>query len=371
TILSKDDDTTARGWQRMNLNSVVTSNNPQAAATKIGNWIRDAWTSPTTSMKTLQNGAQGGDTSQMFGDDRLRAQIAANIVDYIDTDNTPTDMGDTAPSSGGSAVPVIGIEKIPYIHAIEIIYQASNSTYPTPTPSPNPAPGGYTATVKMKIQFRFINLFESNLGLTNQIGTITVKGVPAITKNGSTVLDVSSQTFTINATDLKPFNPPTDFNIPAGTDGASNPTLRGVRTFQTDWLVTKSVPFTVSTKGDERQRLVDGTLNVQVLGKNGERLDVMQLNLKIDKSTKNALTGYYYGSNKSNGSYSSWGDFLEDATSTNQPQLASISLPWGNGLAGTSDSVDFGDPRYRGNLITSRFENDGRTDSTSHTWTPA
>jgi hypothetical protein len=221
----------------------------------------------------------------------------------------------------------------------------------------------------MKIQFRFINLFESNLLLTDQIGNITVKGVPAVTKNNQTLIDVSGTTFTIQTTDLKPYNPPTDSNVPAGADGTSS---SGARTFQTDWLVTQNASFTIPTKGDERQRFVDGTLNVQVNGKNGERSDVIQVTLKIDKSTKNALTGYYYGSNKQTGTYSSWGDFVEDAIPANgATQIASISITYGNGLAGTSDATQFGDPRYRGLTLTSRLENDGRTDATTPRWAPS
>jgi hypothetical protein len=360
TVQSRDDDTTARGWQRMNLNALAanltTPARKKPVATRIANWIREAWTGPgpgPTPNATLQ-------TSQLFGDDRLRQQIAANIVDYIAPAGAPTDMGDVVPSTGGTPIPVIGIEKMPYIHAIEIIFQASNTN-----PAPGNSVGPHTATIKMKFQCRFINLFGSNLLLTDQIGKITVKGVPAITKNGATLLDVSGQTFTINATDLKPYTPPTDFNVSAGVDGTSSASDSGARTFQTDWLVTQGVAYTVPAKGDARQRFTDGTLNVQVLGKNGERLDVIQVTLKIDKGTANALTGYYYGSSTAGGTYSSWGDFVEDAIPANGPtQIASISITYGNGLSGTADSVQFGDPRYRGATLATRMENEGRTDAT-------
>ena len=41
---------------------------------------------------------------QMFNDSRLRLQIAANIVDYIDADNIPTDMGDVTDLLAGIRV---------------------------------------------------------------------------------------------------------------------------------------------------------------------------------------------------------------------------------------------------------------------------
>src|SRR5262249_16234817 len=53
TAVSRDDDTTARGWQRMDLNTLVASatdnGSKVAIATRIANWIRDAWTGPALS----------------------------------------------------------------------------------------------------------------------------------------------------------------------------------------------------------------------------------------------------------------------------------------------------------------------------------
>jgi hypothetical protein len=76
----------------MDLNALVASATDNASkvavANRIANWIRDAWTGPP--LPGLSN-------YQMFNDSRLRLQIAANIVDYIDADNTPTDMGDVVP----------------------------------------------------------------------------------------------------------------------------------------------------------------------------------------------------------------------------------------------------------------------------------
>src|SRR5207244_290767 len=111
-------------------------------------------------------------------------QIAANIVDYIDTDNTPTDMGDIVPPGFSVGVPVIGIEKTPYLAGVYVIYQASDSTYP------GSGDGTFTATMKLKMQFHFLNIFEpgTTLDLAGSMGNtplsrIEVKGVPIVQKN--------------------------------------------------------------------------------------------------------------------------------------------------------------------------------------------
>ena len=162
TAISRDDDTTGKGWQRMDLNALVasaaTNTDKIAIAQRIANWIRDAWTGPTIT---------GLADYQMFNDPRLRLQIAANLIDYIDADNIPTDLGNY-PSIGVFPVnpaeyPVIGIEKIPYLVAVEIIYQASGSN------------GTSSATLTMRIQFRFINLYETDLDLASSVGRIELK----------------------------------------------------------------------------------------------------------------------------------------------------------------------------------------------------
>jgi len=360
TVVSKDDNTTARGWQRLDLNAIASglaAPQKKSAATRIANWIRDAWTGPgpgPTPITTLT-------ATQMFNDDRLRQQIAANIVDYIAPLEAPTDMGDVAPaataSPAPSPVPVIGIERIPYIHAVEVLFQASNTS-----PAPGNSPGPHTSTVKMKLQFRFLNLFESDLNLSDQIGSIKVSGLPIITKkNNGNLLDLSTQTYTATvvaspaqASDLRPVNG-TGMLIPHGVDGTSS---SGARTFQTDWLTTNTVNYTapVTASSDERPRFTGGTLSVKVFGKNNERIDVIQV------TRSPGLTGYYYNSNISTG------DFVEDAISTNKPlQIASINL-----TDGMASSVPFGDPRYRGGTLESRWNNDSRTDATCcPTCTPA
>src|SRR4051812_40796292 len=82
TAFSKDDLTTARGWQRLNLNALVAAANNNAAkatlAHRIADWIRDAWEGPS-SLSILQS-------YQIWGDERLRLQVAANVIDYIDAD---------------------------------------------------------------------------------------------------------------------------------------------------------------------------------------------------------------------------------------------------------------------------------------------
>lgn len=338
TTVSKDDNTTAKGWPRIDLNALVAgSADKLAAATTIANWIRDAWTG--TPIASLQN-------YQIFGDDRLRKQIAANIVDYIDGDNIPTDMGDIVPTGFTDPVPVIGIEKIPYLAAIEVIYQASNSTCPSPI-----VPGTYTASIRLKIQFRFLNLFETALDPKDSIGQIQITGVPVVSKNGSTVLDIESQTFTINLSDLKP---PTGMgncstagicSVPAGIDGTAS---SGAKTLQTDWLTTQPVTFTVVTN-DAKPRLLSGKIITKVFGKHSERLDdtVVVTNL--------TATGY------KNSSGNSVGDFLTDSATT-PLQIASINVAYGYGGAAQA-----GDPRYRGRLVNDRWRNLDRTDATTPT----
>jgi len=349
TVVSRDDNTTARGWQRLDLNALAaglsTPAQKKPIATRIANWIRDAWTG-----STQLSGIQG---SQLFGNDRWRQQLAANIVDYIAPAGPPTDMGDVTPDASAApnptAVAVVGIERIPYLHSIEIIFQALNTS-----PPPGNSPGPHTSTVKMKLQFRFLNLFESDLNLSDQIGSIKVTGLPIITKkNNGNLLDLSTQPFTATVapspaqtTDLRPVNG-TGMLVPHGIDGTSS---SGARTFQTDWLTTNTVSYTApaTASSDERPRFTGGTLSVKVFGKNNERVDI----IAVTRSP--GLTGYYY-----NGSTST-GDFVEDAISTNEPlQIASINLTDGMG-----SSVPFGDPRYRGATLESRWNNDTRTDAT-------
>jgi hypothetical protein len=350
TVLSKDDNTTARGWQRLDLNALAAGLNTPAQkkpiAMRVANWIHDAWTGPTA-----VGGLAG---SQLFGDDRLRQQIAVNIVDYVAPSGTPTDMGDVAPSAGATPIPVIGIAKIPYIHAIEILFQASNTD-----------PAAQTTTVKMKLQFRFINLFESDLDLATLINRIEVKNLPTLTKNGASLIDTSGGTagkFTVTIpqgaaavnTDLRPVNG-TGTIVPKGVDGNS---LSGVKTFQTDWLVTQSGSYSAPTSGtDDRPRFGSSTLNITVLDKNNARLDAIAVKI----APANKLTGYYY-----NGS-SSQGDFVEDATPTHgTTQVASISLT--DHVSTSSNTATFGDPRYRPSVLTDRWDNDSRTDATTPSW---
>ena len=165
TVFSEDDNTTARGWQRLDLNALTSgiSDNAAkvAAATKLANWIRDAWTG-STSIANLQD-------YQMFGDDWSRKQIAANIVDYLTSDNTPTDIGDITPSGFAIAVPVIGLKKTPYLSGVNIVYQASNSTYP------GSGSGTFTATLKMKVQVQFMNLYKNCAGFGQCYGKHSAK----------------------------------------------------------------------------------------------------------------------------------------------------------------------------------------------------
>ena len=346
TVLSKDDNTTARGWRRLDLNALVASATDDAAKTavarRIANWIRDAWTGPSA-IASLQD-------YQMYGDDWSRQQIAANIVDYIDADSTPTDMGNVAPATF-APVPVIGLEKSPYLAAVEIIYQASGSTYP------GSGSGNFTATLKMKIQFRFFNMFDTTIDLADSMGStpssrIEVRSIPIVQKNGGTVYDASAQTWTIRLSDLTPING-TGTTVSPGTDGQ---TTSGARTFQSPWLDTRSVSFTVSPSGDQLPRFAAGSTTVKVIGNRGGS------DYRIDDTTitiNQISTGYYRNSGGN-----SAGDFLKDSNSTNGPlQIASI-----NYIAGYQGEIYAGsspwDSRYRARLVNDRWNNNGRTDAT-------
>lgn len=344
TIFSEDDNTTARGWQRLDLNALTSgisgNASKKAAATKIANWIRDAWTG-STSIANLQD-------YQMFGDDWLRKQIAANIVDYLTSDNAPTDMGDIIPSGFGLAVPVIGLKKMPYLSGVNIVYQASNSTYP------GSGAGTFTATLKMKVQLQFLNMYETALDLANAMGNtpqsrIEVKGLPVIQKNGSTVYDVSSQTWTIKLSDLTPVNG-SGTTVPAGVDGTST---SGARTFQTNWLDTQTVSFTVAAS-DQRPRFLAGSTTIKWIGNqsgNDFRID--------DTAIVNSATTTKWCNNICGGLS---GDFLKESNSTSR-QIAAISY-----TAGYQGAITFGnspgDPRYRGRLVSDRWNFDNsRTDA--------
>ena len=226
TAFSRDDDTTAKGWQRMDLNALVASATDNASkilvAQRIANWIRDAWTGPTIT---------GLAAYQMFNDSRLRLQIAANIVDYIDSDNIPTDLGDIVPDGyPPPGIPVIGIEKMPYLVAIEIIYQASNSN------------GTSSATLKMKIQFRFINLYESDLDLASSVARIDVQGVPIVSK-GVLNWDVSTKLYSIPIGSLTPVVG-TGTIVLAGYRATSDSGAHPSR----DWLESQTVTFSGASK---------------------------------------------------------------------------------------------------------------------------
>jgi len=73
--------------------------------------------------------------------DWLRQQIAAEIFDYIDAYYIPTDMGDVIPTGYTYPVPVIGCEKTPDLVAVEGLYEALHSTWPSP-----PVAWPYSAT---------------------------------------------------------------------------------------------------------------------------------------------------------------------------------------------------------------------------------
>jgi Tfp pilus assembly protein PilX len=347
TAFSEDDNTTARGWQRLDLNAITSGLSGNAAkvavATRIANWIRDAWTG-STSIANLQD-------YQMFGDDWSRKQIAADIVDYLTSDNTPTDMGNIIPSGFSIAVPVIGFKKTPYLSGVNIVYQASNSTYP------GSGVGTFTATLKMRVQVQFLNMYETALDLVGAMGNtaqsrIELKGLPIIQKNGSTVYDPSPQTLTIKLSDLIPVNG-SGTAVTAGVDGAST---SGARTFQTTWLDTQTVSFNVATT-DQRPRFLAGSTTAKWIGnRTGNVSDDFRID---DTAIVNSATTTKWCNTGCGGLA---GDFLKESNSTAR-QIAAMSYIAGYQGAIVSGASP-GDPRYRGRLISDRWNFDNsRTDA--------
>ncbi|HKN84981.1 MAG TPA: hypothetical protein VJW17_16165 [Pyrinomonadaceae bacterium] len=347
TIISEDDNTTARGWQRLDLNALASGASgtagKTAAATRIANWIRDAWTG-SISIAKLQD-------YQMFGDDWLRKQIAGNIVDYINSDNTPTDMGNIIPSGFALAVPVIGFKKAPYLSGVNIVYQASNSTYP------GSGIGTFSVTVRMKVQLQFVNMYESALDLANAMGNTTqsrieVKGIPVVQKNNSAVYDASSTTWIITLSDLTPVNG-SGTSVPAGIDGTST---SGARTFQTNWLDTQTVSFTVAAS-DQRPKFLAGSTTVKWIGnRTGNAADDFRID---DTAIVNSAATTKWCNSICGGLT---GDFLKESNSTTR-QIAAISYIAGYQGAIVSGNSP-GDPRYRGRLLSDRWNFDNnRTDA--------
>ena len=292
-------------------------------AKRISDWIRDAWTAPTP----IANLAY----SQVWGDERLRLQFAANLIDYIDADDKPTVLDDYSIPTYADPVPVIGIEKLPYLTGVEFIYTATNATSAPPTG---------TANVALKVRFRFLNMFEVPLNLTDKIGRIEVKGVPVLDKNNQAFFDVESQTFVIKMSDLKPVKA-TGFQIQPGIDGKAD---SGAQTFETTAdIVNKSVSYTIKPPpaNDERPRLEDGKVQVTVYSPAGDKIDATSIGINPK------LTGY-------NNASPSTGDWLKDNKST-----AAISLTYG--LSGNTE-LEHGDPRFRARLVNERWRNITRTD---------
>ena len=333
TVTSSDDVTTARGWQRMDLNQMVANAGPgnagkAAVAQKIADWIKDAWTGPVP----LANFSQDtrGRNYQVYNDERLRRQLAANIVDYIDSDDIPTDMGQY-PEGDPAAPAVIGIEKIPYLVEMDVVYTATAATPPTPG----------RANIAMKFRFNFFNMYEKDLRLSDYVGKITVKGVPVVNKNGAPIFDHEAQTYEVNVGGSPGI---TDAVIPAGGDNVANG-VAGVKTFLTQPIETETVTF---TPGGSNTRFEAGLIEVEVLGKSGERLDSVRIVVR-DLQAK-----YSNASPQPNPN-----DFLEASQSAAAINASYEGVPT---ASGSITPISYGDPRYRPAVPTQRMYNLTRTD---------
>lgn len=356
TVFSQTDLATARGWKRLDLNGLVAraaDNTAKAAgAHRISDWIRDAWTGPKP-IANLQHDADDRNY-QLYNDERLRLQIAANIIDYIDADSIPTDLGDIAPGSGLDPIPVLGVEKIPQLVAVMVIYQARDRAEIVPPPTPSKR----TAKMSMKFRFSFINLFERPLELGAVIERIQVKGVPIVTKVSEEVFNKNSQTYSIPVANLHAIKG-TGLQVPPGVDGTSG---SGVRTFESDWVVLDAdVKYRTAT-GNPRFSPTD-QMSVTVFGSGNVRLDATAMTW--DETT---TTGFRQGGTTTPSSTSA-GDFLADEPSSVPGavrQIAAIfaiesSVPSGGGTL----NRQFADPRYRPTLLNERWRKQVRTDTES------
>ena len=326
TTVSKSDLTTSRGWLRMDVNQLVTAASSSTAkadaATAIGNWIGEAWTGPRT-LAELRDDSVAVDYgnrydandafAHVYFDERLRRQIGANIVDYIDSDSDPTDAGDV------NGYPVIGIEKIPYLTQIDVVYQSSNQT-------------ATSATVQIKFLLKFLNMFDVDLPLAATIKKVRIKGVPIVTKNGTNILDKRTTVFEIPVGPTGTNN--IDGAVPKGTDGQSN---SGAKTFDTGFTSSDAVTF----PAEGTSRFAAGMLEVEVLGANDTRIDVIRSSLRdIEARYLNSAS-----------------DFLPDGR-----QAASISVHWRDIADDPVSPRPLNDPRYRPSVSHFRWYNLTRTD---------
>jgi len=328
TVLSQDDNTTAKGWRRLDINKVVATATGTAAkvnaANKLGNWIRDAWTGPGSMPASTEE-------VKLYGNQRLRQQVAANIVDYVDTDDAPTDMGDILPdgyTDPAYNVPVIGIEKIPYISSLFVTYEASNRV-------------GNTASIRMRARFNFMNLFDTNVDV-QKITRIELEGAPEIFKKGAKVFDHYDQTFSIPVSALKPVQGSGSTIAPA-QDGVATAGA-GARSFETDWLVPNE-KVTFSTQSG-LPTFSQGQVKVRVFGNDASGAEA-RLDVLAAETTDTPSTGY-----KRSGSSPS-GDFLLDAAPG--PLHVSAVYLLERVIPSTTTTQNFSDPRYRPTLLNEKW----------------
>ena len=316
TTVSATDDTTGRGWPRMNLNQVVTSNPPADAARLIADWIRDAWTGPT-GIDSLQD-------HQLFGNERLRLQLAANIVDYIDDDNLPTDLGEV------EGYPVIGIEKIPYLIAVEPRFEHLDL-------GDAATPGFRRSQITLRANLRFYNLFDEPLDLADSVQSVLLTGLPILIRGGQDVLDIEEETFEIRIPEDLENN---DTVIPAPQNGVGT---SGARTFSTAVLGQWTVDYPIIGQTS----FLAGLLEIEVLGEDYARLDVTEVGLN-SRSAQWAQSGT--------------GRFLFDDGSSGR-EAAVICLhftivPTASG----STPREIGDPRFRPEILNGRWYHTTRSD---------
>ncbi len=134
-------------------------------------------------------------------------QIAANIVDYISTDNNPTDQSTS--SSDTSQPPYLGLKETPYLNQLAI----ANTFTITPTPPQPPSTPG-TLAISTSISAQLWYMYTNSAGWTASPANkpwVYVMNVPSITLQGGPVQYVTFNSATITTagpTGIKSMTPP-------------------------------------------------------------------------------------------------------------------------------------------------------------------
>jgi hypothetical protein len=184
TTHSTSPNITQWGAQGLNLSDIAaTLTNPtpalkQAAVSQVAN--------------ALSASALSGWYGKTFADKYPSVQqIAANIVDYISTDNTPTDSSPSAtPSTDTSQPSYLGLKETPYLNQLAIA-----NTF-TITPNATLPPSG-TLTISTTYQAQLWYMYTNSAGWGANAPWVEVMSVPSITLSGGLSQNVLLNTASI------------------------------------------------------------------------------------------------------------------------------------------------------------------------------